>query len=131
MKRTLISVVFVLGMVLLGSSIVAAQSSSVAGEWDASYDTPGGPKPFKLVFKVDGEKLSGTVIRNDGELPLSGTVKGDAISFDYTITYNGHDLSLYFAGKVTGDTMGGTVSFGGNGDGEWTAKRAAVKPKNE
>src|SRR5947209_9011915 len=106
----------------------SAQKTSVAGEWDASMNTPGGPRPFKLVFKTAGEKLTGTVVRNDGQIPLIGTIKGNEISFSYTITYNGHDLVLTLNGKVNGDAIVGQVDFGGNGGDEWSAKRAA-KPK--
>jgi hypothetical protein len=131
MRNLIILTVFAVVLICAGS--VAAQKSSVAGEWDASYNTPGGPgRPFKLVFKVDGEKLTGTVKRADGEIPLAGTIKGNDISFDYTITYNGHDLPLSFSGKVNGDTMGGMVSFNGQGEDEWSAKRVPPeKPKSE
>lgn len=116
---------------LVGAGSMAAQTSTVAGEWDAVTNTPGGPRPSKLVFKVDGEKLTGTVKRSTGELPLTGTIKGNDITFVYTVSYNGHDLEMAFAGKVSGDTMGGSVSFGGNGDDEWSAKRTPpVKPKS-
>jgi hypothetical protein len=132
MKRVIFTTVFAIGLILLGAGSMAAQTSSVAGEWDASMNTPGGPRPFTLVFKVDGEKLTGTVKRSTGELQLTGTIKGNDINFVYTVNYNGHDLDLSFSGKVSGDTMGGTVSFGGNGDDEWSAKRAAVtKPKTK
>lgn len=132
MKRVIIPTVFAIGLILLGAGSMAAQSSSVAGEWDATMNTPGGSRPFKLVFKVDGEKLTGTVKRPTGEIPLQGTIKGNDISFSYTITYNGHDLELSLTGTVSGDTMGGNVSFGGNGDDEWSAKRTpAEKPKTE
>jgi hypothetical protein len=119
-----------LALVLICVGSVAAQKSSVAGEWDASYNTPGGPgRPFKLIFKVDGEKLTGTVKRADGDIPLAGTIKDNEIGFYYTISYNGHDLELSFTGKVNGDSMGGNVSFGGNGDDDWSAKRTPAKPK--
>jgi hypothetical protein len=108
---------------------VAAQTS-VGGEWSASMNTPGGARPFGLVFKVDGEKLSGTVKRSSGDVPLSGTVKGKEISFAYTINYNGNDLTLGFTGKVDGDNIAGTVSFGGTAEDTWSAKRTtAAKPK--
>jgi hypothetical protein len=93
-------------------------------------NTPGGARPFGLVFKVDGEKLTGTVKRANGEVPLSGSIKGKDISFAYTINYNGNDLTLSFAGKVDGDKISGTVSFGGNAEDTWSAKRStAGKPK--
>ena len=129
------STVFAIGLILIGAGSMAAQASqasSVAGEWDATMNTPGGARPFKLVFKVDGEKLTGTAKRSNGDVPIVGTIKGSDISFSYTINYNGNDLTLTFTGKVAGDSMSGNVSFGGNGDDEWSAKRVPpAKPKTE
>jgi len=127
MKRVIISTFFAIGLVLLGSGSMAAQSS-VAGEWDGALNTPGGARPFKLIFKVDGEKLTGTAKRTSGDVPLTGTIKGDVITFEYTVNYNDNALTLSFSGKVTGDNMGGTVSFGGNAEDTWSAKRAAKPP---
>ena len=110
-------------IVLLVSAAVA--QTSVAGDWDGSFNTPGGARPFKLVLVVDGEKLTGTVKRANGDVLLSGTIKGDVINFSYTINYGGNDLTLMYSGKVAGDSMSGTVSFGGNAEESWTAKRAA------
>lgn len=111
---------------------MAAQTSSIAGEWDASMNTPGGVRNFKIIFKVDGEKLTGTVKRADGDLPLQGTIKGSDLNFAYTIQYNGHDLVMTLTGKVAGDAMKGSVSFGGQADDEWSAKRTPpAKPKME
>ena len=107
----------------------ASAQKSVAGDWDATFNTPGGPIPLGLVFKVDGEKLTGTAKRSRGDVALTGTVKGDDITFAYTIDYNGNAVTLTFTGKVKGDTMGGTVSFNGEAEDEWSAKRAATKPK--
>jgi len=130
MKRVIILSVFVFGMILVSAGSIAAQSSTVAGGWDATMNTPGGPRPFGLTLKVDGEKLTGTVTRSNGEMPLVGTVKGNDISFSYIISYNDHDLELSFTGKVSGDSIAGNVSFGGNGDSDWGAKRkSAAAPK--
>jgi hypothetical protein len=130
MKRVIIASIFSLGLLLLVAGTMSAQAS-VAGEWDASMNTPGGARPFKLIFKVDGEKLTGTAKRSNGDVPIDGTIKGSDISFSYTIIYNDHDLQLSFTGKVTGDNISGTVSFGGQGEDEWGAKRTPppVKPK--
>jgi hypothetical protein len=129
MKRIFFLSFLCVSLLLSAALVTAAQKTSVAGAWDASMNTPGGARPFGLMFKVDGEKLTGTVKRNDGEIPLQGTIKGSDISFSYTINYNGHDLVLGFTGKVDGDTIKGSVDFGGNGGDEWSAKRAAAKPK--
>lgn len=125
--RTLfISAVLFAGFAFAGLGVANAQTGSVAGEWDASLSTPGGVSKFKLVFEVDGEKLTGTVKRSSGDRPLEGTVKGDDIQFSYTINYNGNNLTLTMTGKRSGDTISGLVFFGDSGQSsDWSAKRAS------
>jgi len=127
MKNVIISVLFVIGSALVFASGASAQKT-VAGEWDAQFNTPGGPQPLKLILKVDGEKLTGTAKRSRGDVALNGTVKGDDITFAYTIEYNGNAVTLTFTGKIKGDTMAGTVSFNESASDDWSAKRAAAKP---
>lgn len=128
MKRLFLFAFFFVGLFAVTAS---AQSKSVAGEWDGAFETPGGDRPFKLVLKVEGEKVSGTAKRSSGDVPVQGTIKGSDITFSYTISYNGNDLTMSFAGKVDGDKMTGSVSFGGNADAPWTARRVAEKPKDK
>lgn len=131
MKKILLSAIVVFGLALVFSAGASAQTS-VAGEWDGSLNTPGGARPVKLIFKVDGEKLTGTAKRSSGDVPLAGTIKGSDIAFSYTVNYNGNDLTLTFTGKVSGDGISGTVSFGGQAEDSWSAKRTpAEKPKTE
>ena len=132
MKNAILFTLFSIGILVIGAGSTFGQKSPVAGEWDGSLNTPGGARPMKLVFKVDGEKLTGTVKRSSGDLPLQGTVKGSDISFNYTVNYNGNDLTLMFTGKVSGDSITGIVSFGGQAEDSWGAKRTpAEKPKTE
>ena len=115
---------------IIASSVMVAATiatATIAGTWTGSYNTPGGPRPLNLVFVVDGTKLTGTVKRETGDLPLVGQVKGDSVTFSYTITYNEHPLDMTYVGKVTGDLMKGTVDFGGGGQDTFEAKRASGK----
>ncbi|MFT3745798.1 MAG: hypothetical protein QM785_16095 [Pyrinomonadaceae bacterium] len=132
MKKVMYVAVLAIGLLILGVGQSSAQTS-VAGEWDASMNTPGGARPFKLVFKVEGDKISGTAKRANGDVPVAGTVKGDEISFSYTIDYNGNAVTLSFTGKVKGDSIAGTVYFNENASDEWSAKRTPppTKPKTE
>jgi hypothetical protein len=116
---------------LLISAQTASAQSSVAGNWDAVMNTPGGTVPLKLVFVVDGEKLTGTAKRSRGDVALVGTVKGSDISFSYTIDYNGNPFTVSFSGKVDGDRINGVVLMGSTED-AWSATRAkAENPKFE
>lgn len=119
MKRFLLSLV--VASATLGT---AAAAQSIAGEWDAAMNTPGGVREFKIVFQVRGDTLSGTVKRATGDVPLTGTIKGNAVKFSYTVSYGGNDLVLTMTATVDGDTMKGTVDFAGAGQDEFSAKRA-------
>lgn len=125
MKKGFISTLFIIGLIMIGAGISNAQTANVAGEWEGQFNTPGGARPFKLVFEVDGEKLSGKVLRSTGDVPVTGTIKGDKIEFSYSINYGGNALTMFFTGTVSGDSMGGNISFGGQADESWSAKRAA------
>ena len=127
MKKVIFASFTIIGLALIFAGVASAQKS-VAGEWDATFNTPGGPQPLKLIFKVDGEKLTGTAKRSRGDVALSGTVKGDDIKFAYSVDYNGNSVTLTFTGKVKGDVINGTVSFNESASDEWSAKRAPVKP---
>jgi hypothetical protein len=117
--------------VMLALAVVcpSVSAQSVAGEWDAAMSTPGGVISFKILFQVHGDTLTGTVRRDAGDVPLLGTVKGDTVSFTYTISYNGHDLPLSIVAIVVGDVMNGTVDFNGAGEDSFAAKRSPAPPK--
>lgn len=124
--KKLLGVLSVLLLALTMALTVAAQSPNVDGEWDAAMNTPGGVRNFKIKFKAEGEKLTGIVGRETGSLPLNGTIKGSDVQFSYTVNYNGNDLVLTMTGKVAGDSIVGTVSFGGMAEDEWSAKRSGA-----
>lgn len=125
-QKISIGAILLVAFAFAGTGVADAQTDSVAGEWDASFSTPGGVSNFKLVFEVDGEKLTGTVKRASGDRPLEGTIKGDDLQFSYTINYNGNNLTLTMTGKRSGDTISGLVFFGDSGQSsDWSAKRAA------
>ncbi len=125
MKRFLL--LLVVG--LLGTARVAA-AQNITGEWDAAMSTPGGVRTARVIFKQDGEKLTGTIKREAGDAALAGTVKGNAVEFSYTVEYNGNALTLSISAKLDGDTLTGTVSFGGQAEDSWSARRvkAGAKP---
>ena len=106
-----------------------ASAQSLAGEWEATINTPGGPRTFAIVFQVEGERVSGTVKRPAGEVPLTGTIKADTVQFSYTVIYNDNPLLLTVLAKLEGDSLTGTIDFGGAAQDEFSAKRAKKAPQ--
>lgn len=113
---------------LTGSAVAQTQAPAkidVTGSWAFTVQTEMGTGNPQVTFKQDGEKLTGhyssTVL---GEADLTGSVKAQAIAFSFTASVQGNSIELTFSGTVeANNSMKGTVSFGGFGDGTFTGKR--------
>src|SRR5688500_20208275 len=71
-----------------------SQTGSIAGEWDAEVTTPGGGRSVRIVFQVEGEKLTGPVKRASGDGPLAGTNKGDTDGLSHSVHENDNGREL-------------------------------------
>ena len=120
MKKLLLTVAMSL------TALSAAAAQSVAGEWDASMNTPGGARPFKVIFVQNGEQLTGTVKRATGDVPLEGTIKGTAVKFRYLINYNGSPLAMEVSSTLAGDEMKGSIDIASQMQEAFVAKRAGA-----
>jgi len=113
--------------VLLFVPGLASAQTSVAGNWDVTINSPQGANTSLVVFKQDGDKVSGVLKGRGGELPFEGgTLTGNDLKFSFTINTQGMALPITLTGKVSGDTMTGKADFGGFAEGDWTAKRASA-----
>jgi hypothetical protein len=114
-------------------AIVAATvawAADVNGKWTAQVPGRGGQtRETTFNFKVEGDKLTGTVSGQQGDTPISdGKVSGDDISFTVTREFQGNTIKMAYKGKVAGDEIKFTRTIeGGPGNAppvEFTAKRA-------
>jgi len=105
----------------------AFAQTTVAGNWDVTINSPQGSNTSLVVFKQDGDKVSGVLKGRGGELPFEGgTLTGNELKFSFTINTQGMQLPITLTGKVEGETMSGKADFGGFAEGDWTAKRASA-----
>ena len=115
-------------IVLVGALTVAlaagtaAPQTGVAGAWDLSFNTAGGPRNGVATFTVDGEKLTGSLVSEAGEIPLQGTVKDNTFKVTFSVATSSGTLSITMAGEVDGDSIKGTFDYG-QGGGDFTGKR--------
>lgn len=112
-----------LSVLILAAAAVAAD---VAGKWKAEFQTPDGQTRSSLfTFKVEGDKLTGTVSSPRGEAPIQeGKISGDEISFVVVREFGGNEVRINYKGKVVGNELKLTVDFGERSF-EMTAKRVA------
>jgi hypothetical protein len=96
---------------------------NVTGVWDMSVETPNGTIENVATLKQEGEKLTGTLSSQMGEIAMEGTVVGNEIKWVLNIDMGGQQVAIAFAGKVEGETMAGVFEMGGMGTAAWNAKK--------
>jgi hypothetical protein len=101
------------------------QGGGAAGAWDVTLNSPQGTFNIQFNLKQDGEKLTGVVKGQRGEVPLEGTVKGKDVVFKWTTKFQENDLPITLTGALDGSTMKGSADYGGFAQGDFSAKRAA------
>ena len=96
----------------------------VTGTWALTVDLGTITASPTVVFKQDGEGLTGQYTSPQyGQFPLKGTLKGNQIQFGLTMSIEGNAIDVAFSGTADKDSLKGTVTYGGLGDGTFTAKK--------
>lgn len=108
---------------LVGVSAAAQGKVDVTGKWVFDVSTSAGSGAPTMTFKQDGETLSGAYEGQLGQANLKGTVKGQAISFSFTVDAQGQSADVTYVGTVESDSMKGSVDIAGQVFGTFTAKR--------
>ncbi len=123
MKYQLLIIVL-LGLTLAPGSM-GAGAADISGTWDCSVKLENGATvPVTLVFKLAGEKLTGTASGASGEHKVTGTVKGNEVKFSIEGKLrSGEPFTYNYTGTIESSTkMTGTCEFP-KGQGKWTATK--------
>ncbi|HWI17632.1 MAG TPA: hypothetical protein VNT81_07795 [Vicinamibacterales bacterium] len=115
--------VAVLSLGLLNSAPLLAQATNVTGEWAFNVTTDQGGGTPTITFKQDGEKLAGKYVGQLGTADLTGTVKGNAIKFTFTLDVQGQQAPVNYEGTVEKNTMKGKLDIAGMVNGTFTATK--------
>jgi hypothetical protein len=93
--------------------------SDVSGRWEMSIKKRSGEtQTWTLTLEQNDEALKGVITSEGGDLPVSGTIKGQAV----TLSAKRYGVTVEFPGTVEGDTMTGTMrALSVNR--QWSAKR--------
>lgn len=94
---------------------MAAPAADVTGKWKAEFKMQdGNVRTSEFAFKVDGDKLTGTVTgARGGAAEISeGKVAGDEISFVVVRKFQDREFKQNYKGTVSGDEIKFNVSMG-------------------
>ena len=103
---------------------VLAQPSA-AGEWKVNFVVPTGTRFVNMFISQEKTRLTGTVVSEDGEFPLSGRIEGDQVTVAWEVPEDGKMMEIIMKGKLTGNVISGTAKLGNVGEGSLTARRDA------
>lgn len=121
MTRVLALVLFAIA--LLVPAHLGAQATNVTGEWAFNVQTDQGGGSPVITFKQEGEKITGNYAGQLGNADLTGTVKGTAIHFTFTLDVQGQQAPVTYDGTVEKNTMKGKMDIGGMVSGTFTATK--------
>jgi hypothetical protein len=115
-----------IGLVLLLASAAAAQQKlNITGKWVFEVQTDAGTGTPTVTFKQDGEKISGHYSSMTlGEADLTGTLKGNALTFNFNADLQGTAVPVTYTATVdSASTMKGKIDIGGQATGTFTGKK--------
>lgn len=119
--RVLIIAVFAIGVLV--PAHLGAQAANITGEWNFTVETDQGGGTPTITFKQDSEKLTGKYAGQLGNADLTGTLKGTAIHFTFTLDVQGQQAPVTYDGTVEKNTMKGKMDIGGMVSGTFTATK--------
>jgi hypothetical protein len=118
--------ILVAAMALLVISPAAAQQKlNITGKWVFEVQTEAGTTTPTATFKQDGEKITGHYSSMTlGEADFTGTLKGQALTFNFQVDLQGQAVPVTYAATVDSNTtMKGTIDVGGLATGTFTGKK--------
>jgi hypothetical protein len=118
-------ITFVFTLITILAVVVLA--ADIGGKWVAQVPgRDGQTRETVFNFKVEGDKLTGTMSGRQGqEIAISdGKVSGDTLSFVVTMERGGNSIRWTYTGKIAGDEIQMKREGGRGSAREFTAKRA-------
>ncbi|HYL75121.1 MAG TPA: hypothetical protein VEU96_13000 [Bryobacteraceae bacterium] len=113
-------------LLLIGLALFsfAALAADLSGTWTAAVETDAGSGTPTFVFKQTGDQLTGTYSGALGESKLTGTVKGNQVTWSFDASPTGEAIKVTYSGTLDGDNkIKGTVELGSLGKGTFTATK--------
>jgi hypothetical protein len=108
-----------------GSWSATRAKDSLTGTWSATVQLPNVTASPTLVLKQDGDKLTGDYLSAQyGKFPLTGTIKGAAVSLSFAMNVEGNALNVTFTGALDKDgSLTGTANYGDMMSGSFVASK--------
>jgi hypothetical protein len=126
-KRSTAAALVLVCTALIGISR-AEDKADPTGTWKWSVTRNNNTRENTLKLKLDGDKLTGTMLNRDNqEVAIDDAkFKDNEVSFSFTRERNGNKFTTTYRGKLDGDTIKGNSESERDGQKQsrdWEAKR--------
>ena len=105
--------------------------ADLSGSWDVEMEFFTSKGDHRFYLEQDGNWINGTHQGDFSTQEIAGMVEGDEIKLRSNYRIPGDSINYWFSGKITGDTLSGSVFLGEYLTAKFTAKRAAYKQGNQ
>jgi hypothetical protein len=107
---------------------LADDNANPTGTWKWSATFNNQTREFTLKLKLEGDRLTGAMLGRDNQETAieNASYKDGEVAFTVTRERNGQKFTSKYKGKVSGDTLKGTIESDFNGQSrsrDWEAKR--------
>jgi hypothetical protein len=117
---------------IIGAAVLAVLvllAADISGKWSGDMPGRGGESmPTTFTFKVDGDKLNGSMTGPQGDVPLQeGKITGEQISFVTKLDFGGNSVKIIYKGTVSGEQIKMSREREGSGQArEFTIRRSGT-----
>ena len=108
---------------------VAPPAANIAGRWQIEIKYAATASRHAFHLQQDGNRLTGIHQGDFLTRDINGTIDADTVTLASTVTERqGDSLNYRFSGKVSGETLSGTLDMGEYLDASWSARRPVPAP---
>ena len=113
------------------STQLMAAETDVSGHWDLKVNFFSSTSLHKLYIQQEGNWIAGSHQSDFSNQEMVGTIEGDQVKLRSGARQPGDSISFLFSGKVSGDTISGSIFLGEYLNAEFTAKRSTYTKLRE
>ncbi len=108
-----------------------APAGNIGGRWDVDMEFFSSTSKHNFYFEQDGNWILGTHQGDFSAQEIAGTIDGDQIKLKSAARRPGDHITYLFSGKLSGDTIKGSIFLGEYRTANFTATRNKTKGARE
>lgn len=88
----------------------AAGAGMAAGSWSLTISSPNGEIQGTLTLRQNGDSVSGDISSPFGTFPVTGSLNGNQLNYEYTASIQGQEVPISASGTIEGNSIRGTMN---------------------